>query len=171
MRSTRPGMRNDRLIAPAPSLVPGEVHVAYVGKMRPQLRHVPLQHRAQTVVLHPCEPRRRIDLRPEIDSEEAVALEPPRSHQDEDAESGIGKAEVGWLLLAMHADQEVDLIDGLVNGGEFALPIGIGCELRKALRHPHAEMAAKCAVARHSALAIAQHVDRRYIDEDVILLV
>src|SRR5262249_24230450 len=79
--------------------------------------------------------------------------------------------ELGWLLLAMHADQEVDLIDGLVNGGEIALPIGIGCEFRKALRHAHAEMAAKCAVARHAALAIAQHVDRCDIDEDVILLV
>jgi hypothetical protein len=62
---------------PAPSLVPGEVHVAYIGKMRPQLRHVPLQDRAQTVVLDPSEPRWRIDLRPEIDGEEAVALEPP----------------------------------------------------------------------------------------------
>src|SRR5258708_39430657 len=108
------------------------------------------------------------DLGSEIKSEEAVALEPPRSHQDEDAESCMRKAEVGWLLLAMHADQEVDLIDGLVNGGEIALPIGIGCELGEALRHAHAETAAKCAVARHAALAIAQHVDRRDIDEDVI---
>src|SRR5260370_42271415 len=125
-----------------------------MGKMRPQLRHVPLQHRAQTVVLHPCEPRRRIDLRSEINSEEAVALEPPRSHQDEDAESCIRKAEVGWLLLAMHADQEGDLIDGLVNGGEIALPIGIGCELGEALRPAHAGTAANCAVAPDAALAV-----------------
>src|SRR5262249_9073763 len=121
--------------------------------------------------LPPGEPGRRIDLRPEIGGEEAVALEPPRSHQDEDAESRVGKPELGWLLLAMHADQEVDLIDGLVNGGEIALPIGIGGELCEALRHAHAEMAAKCAVARHATLAIAQPVDRRDTDKDVILLV
>src|SRR5215831_5172899 len=30
---------------PPPSLVPREVHVADIGKMRPQLRHMPLQHR------------------------------------------------------------------------------------------------------------------------------
>src|SRR5215475_7043310 len=71
----------------------------------------------------------------------------------------------------MHADQEIDLVDGLVNGGEVALPIGIGRKLCEALRHAHAEMTAKFTVARHAALAIAQHVDRRDIDEDVILLV
>src|SRR5262249_61726639 len=60
---------------------------------------------------------------------------------------------------------------GLVNGGEIALPIGVGGELCEALRHAHAKMAAKCAVARHATLAITQHVDRRDIDKDVLLLV
>src|SRR5215471_4483382 len=71
----------------------------------------------------------------------------------------------------MHADQEIDLLDGFVDGGEIALPIGVGRKLCEALRHAHAEMAAKFAVARYATLAIAQDIGRRDIDEDVILLV
>src|SRR5262249_47397851 len=59
----------------------------------------------------------------------------------------------------------------VVDGPKFALPIGIGGELREALRHTHAEAVSQRAIARHAALAIAQHVGRRNIDEDVILLV
>src|SRR5262249_17901098 len=126
--------------------------------MRPQLRHVPLEYRTQIIVLYPCEAGRRIDLRSEIVGEEAIALEPPRCHQDEDAEGRIGKAEPGRRLLAMHADQEIDVLDSHVDGGKLALPVGIGRELREALRNAHAKIAAKRAVARYAALAIAQHV-------------
>jgi len=137
--------------------------------MRPQLWRVPLQHRAQAVIRNPFKARRRIGLRREIGGKEAVAFEPPGSHQDEDAESRIGKAEARRRFLTMHADDQIDLVDGLVDGGELALPIGIGGELGEALRHAHAEPAAKRAIARHAALAIAQHVGRGHIDEDVVL--
>jgi hypothetical protein len=39
----------------------------------------------------------------------------------------------------MQADQEIDLLDRFVNGGEIALPIGVGRELDEAFRHAHAE--------------------------------
>src|SRR5262249_57083072 len=95
---------------PLLSLAPRKIPVGDMGEMRPQLRHMPLQHGPQTVVLHPCEPRRRIDLRREIGGEEAVALEPPRSHQDEDAKSRVGKAGAHWWRVAMHSDSEIQRV-------------------------------------------------------------
>src|SRR5262245_66154246 len=124
--------------------------------MRPQLWCVPLQHGAHAVILHPCEARRRIDLRREVGGVEAVALEAARRHQDEDAERGVGESETRRRRLAMQADQEIDLLDRCVHSRELALPGGIRGELGEALRHPHAEIAAERAIARYATLAITQ---------------
>src|SRR5208283_2248199 len=45
------------------------------------------------VVGDPVHAERRVDLRAEVDGEEAVALQPPRGHQDEYAEGGVGEPE------------------------------------------------------------------------------
>ena len=50
-------------------------------------------HAGHAVVGDPVHAERRIDLGPEIDGEEAVALQPARRHQDEDAEGRVGEAE------------------------------------------------------------------------------
>ena len=47
------------------------------------------------LLLDPVDARRRIDLRRIVVGQEAVALEPPSGHQDEDAEGGIGDGEAG----------------------------------------------------------------------------
>ncbi len=61
------------------------------------------QWRRMTLVMpflvDPVHAERRVDLGPEVDGEEPVALQAPRRHQDEDAERGVGEAEAGRRRL------------------------------------------------------------------------
>jgi hypothetical protein len=56
-----------------------------------ECREVSQQDGPHGVALDPVKARRRIDLRPEIGCEEAVAFQPPRRHQDEHAEGGVAE--------------------------------------------------------------------------------
>src|SRR5262245_33524728 len=56
------------------------------------LRHVPLQNAREAVVADPLETLLCVNLRPVIVGEETIALEPPRRHQEEDAEGRLAKA-------------------------------------------------------------------------------
>ena len=45
------------------------------------------------LLVDPVQAERRVDLGPEVHGQETVALQPPRRHQDEDAERGVAEAE------------------------------------------------------------------------------
>ena len=77
---------------------------------RLELGEVPQQQRPHRVVLDPVEALLRVDLGPEVVGEEAVRLEPPRRHQDEDPERGVAEAEPLRLPLRVHPDHRVDLL-------------------------------------------------------------
>ena len=56
-------------------------------------------------------PNSRVDLRPEVVGEEAIALQPPRRHQDEDAERGFAEAEALGQRLGVEPGHQVDLLE------------------------------------------------------------
>ena len=58
-----------------------------------QLRAVPEQHAVQLLRSIQSMPERRVDLGPEVDGEEPVALQPPGRHQQEDPERGVAEPE------------------------------------------------------------------------------
>src|SRR5205807_9744685 len=60
---------------------------------RLERRKVAEQHGSHRVVLDPVDAFLRVHLGPVVTREEAVALEAPRGHQDEDAERGVAEAE------------------------------------------------------------------------------
>jgi hypothetical protein len=121
---------------------------------------------AQEDVLHlravdPLDPGLGVDLGPELGGEEAVALQPPRRHQDEHPERRVGEPEPGRERLRVHADLEVHLVDVVVvDAADLLGPLLVRGELveRAHARHPH--LLAEVVVARHAALAVAQDVER-----------
>src|SRR4029450_6060722 len=92
-------------------VVPRLETVADAIERRPEPREVPQQHGHQAVVVHPVDAGRRVDVGGEVLGDEAVALQPPRRHQDEDPEGGVAEAEAGRRGLAEQADHQVETID------------------------------------------------------------
>lgn len=70
----------------------------------PRNTRSPLQNVLHGSMLDPSEPLLRVRLLVELRGDEAVALQSPRCHQDEDAEGGVAKAEALWKRLAVRAD-------------------------------------------------------------------
>ena len=89
---------------------------------RRQLRIVPEQHVAHARPVDPVEPRLRVGLRVVVAGEEAVALQPPRRHQDEDAESRVAEAEALRQRLGIEPDHQVDLLDVAVDLPQLGRP-------------------------------------------------
>ncbi len=86
---------------------------------RRQLGVMSHQHRAHVVLGDPAHALGRVGLRGEVGGEEAVALQPPRCHQDEDAERGVAEAEAGRRRLGVQPHGQVDVLDGVVDRGQF----------------------------------------------------
>ena len=78
------------------------------------------ENRTQAVVGDPLEAGGRVDLGREVGGVEAVAAQPSRRHEDEYAEDSIGEPKAGRRSglrpgLAQRADQEIDVLDGLID--------------------------------------------------------
>ncbi len=66
---------------------------------------MPQQHRFHAVVTNPIQAEVGVDFGPIVVGKEAIALEPPRCHQDEDAEGGVAEAEALRQILRQEPDQ------------------------------------------------------------------
>ena len=126
------------------------------------------QHLAHAVFLNPGDAGRRVDFRRIVVGEEAIALDAPARHDDEDAKRRVGDGKARRLGLGERAGQEVDALDVAVDRRELALPLRIFGELLKARGHAHPQHAAERAIARHAALAIAQNVGGGEVGEDAL---
>src|SRR5690348_18478374 len=90
---------------------------------------VPQDDAGHPVLVDPIEPERRIDFRAIVDREEAIALQPPRRHEDEDTERGVAEAEAFRRRLRMQANHRVDVLDVFVEVLDPADGVLIGREL------------------------------------------
>ena len=95
--------------------LPRRERVRNTLERRLELGEVPQEQRPHRVVLDPVDPLLRVHLGPEVVREEAVRLEPPRRHEDEDSEGGVAEAEPFGLPLGIHPDHRVDLLRVLVD--------------------------------------------------------
>ena len=64
-------------------------------------------HLFQTCPCNPLETGSRIELRSVVRSEEPVALESSRRHENEDTKGGVAEPEAPWQWLAEHPDHRV----------------------------------------------------------------
>ena len=71
---------------------------------RRELWTVPNDNVGEAVVLHPLNSERTVNLWPEIDREEPVAVQPTRGHQDEDSEGGVTEPKALRQRLGEEAD-------------------------------------------------------------------
>src|SRR3954468_22330193 len=76
-----------------PGAPPGCERVPDAFERRRELGEVTDEQRSHRVALDPVDAFLRIDLGAVVDREEAVRLEPPRRHQDEDPERGVAEPE------------------------------------------------------------------------------
>ena len=115
--------------------------------------------------LDPVEALGRVDLGRVVVGEEAVALQPPRRHQDEDPEGGVAEAEAGRQRLGEQPDLEVDAVDvPVVDVADLLAHFGFVGEVLELLDPRLAQRLAEVVVAPHAALAVAQDVDRPEVD-------
>ena len=122
------------------------------------------------IVGDPVDAERRIDLGPEIHGQEAVALQPPRGHQDEDAEGRIAEAEAGRRRLGHQPDDRIDLVDIAIDLLEQAHVLGARRQLFPARDARPVQPGAEVIVARHAAPARAHDIDHGEVDDLVVAL-
>ena len=72
---------------------------------------MPQQDARHVVVVDPVEPGLGVDPGSVIRREEAVAVEAPGGHEDEDAKRRVGEAEPSGFRLRVQADREVNPVD------------------------------------------------------------
>ena len=132
---------------------------------------VPQQHVAHARLVDPVEPGLRVRLRVVVAREEAVALQPPRRHQDEDAEGRVAEAESLRQRLGVEPDHQVDLLDVAVHIPQLRRPGRVVRQLLERGRRLQVEEAPELVVAGHAALADPEHVDRREVDDGAVRLV
>ena len=149
---------------------PGRESAATLRKQRGQFRTVPLDDALHAVVGHPVHAERRVDLGPEVDVEEAIALQPPRGHQDENAEGGVAEAKAFRRRFAEQSDHRVDQIDVLVDILQQADVLGIGGEILPPAYARLVQGGAEIVVARHPPTASPHQVGDRHIDDLAVAL-
>src|SRR5262245_11085368 len=69
-----------------------------------QLRTVSKDHAGHSILFDPVHSEGRIDFRTEVHSQEAIALQPPRRHENKDPKRRVGKTETLWHRLREKAD-------------------------------------------------------------------
>src|SRR5262249_2728586 len=94
--------------------------VAGARQRRGKLRTVAQEDAGHAVVGNPVDAQRRVDLGPEINGQEPIALEAPRSHQQEYAKGGITEAETHRHGLGKQADHGVDHVELAVDVAQLA---------------------------------------------------
>src|SRR3712207_614134 len=98
---------------PAHSL-PGGKSVLDPAQRRLQLGKVSEQDGQHIVVVDPVETNLRVYLWGEVRSEEPVTVQPPRCHENKDAEGSIAEPEPLRPGLCEHANYEVYPVDVIV---------------------------------------------------------
>jgi len=116
-------------------------------------------------VLHPIKAFLGVHLSVPSSSNESITLKPSASHEDEDAEGRVAKAEALWQNLAVRSDEGVDLVDlALVHfaesGGELFVA---ACEFFEGLGNAHPKQAAECRVTRDASLTVSQDIDGAHV--------
>src|SRR6266849_2136141 len=145
---------------------PGGECVVRAAHRGAQIRVVALQHVDHRRVLDPLHADRRVHLRRVILAEVAIAFQPPRSHQDEDAEGGVAEAEPGWFGLGEHADHQVQTGDAaFVNITHLARPARVVRHFVEARDRPQMHQAAEQRIAWHAKLTHTHDVDGAQVDD------
>ena len=118
-------------------------------------------------VLHPSKAFLRVHLRIPGSSNEAIALQPPASHEDEDAERGVTEAKARRQRLAVGSDERVDFVDvAIVHFAETDGEVFVAaCELFECLRDAHPEQATESCVPGYASLTVSQDIDGAHVSD------
>jgi len=123
-------------------------------------REVSYQDILHRGIRYPVEAFGSVRLLIELRSDEPIALQPPRCHQDEDPELRIAEAESLGERLDLAADDHIDHLDVLVDllqllskrfvaSGEFDEGLWVG----------HVQLSTHLAISGHASFTIAEDVD------------
>lgn len=128
---------------------------------------MPAHNIAHSGVLHPSKALLGVHLSIPSSSNEPIALQPPTSHEDKNAESRVAEAEARWQQLAVRSDECVDFVDvAVVHFAESDGKVFVAaCELFEGLWDTHPEQAAEGRVARDASLAVSQDVDGAHVPD------
>src|SRR5437764_15285381 len=124
-----------------------------------KLRCMTCQYARQAVTLDPLHTTRRVDLGRVVSGEEAVALEPARRHEDEDAKRRVAEAESSGLWRGVQTDGQVDPVNVPVHLAQLVDPDWI---VRQFLdcNHPRlVQQLMECVVATNSPRPSSQYGD------------
>ena len=110
--------------------VPRQECVGQAFQRRLQLRVVAQQDVLHLGLGHPVDSGLGVDLGPEFAGEEAIALEPPGGHQDEDPERRVREPEPGRQRLRVHPHLQVHPVDVVVvDAADLLGPLPVAREL------------------------------------------
>ena len=120
-----------------------------------------LDDRAEGVVGNPVESSLGIHPCGEVAREEAVTLQSPWRHEQEDAERRLTEGKAGRLRLGEHAGHQVHAVDiAVVDPAQFFDPLRVIGQLLEPVDPRQVDQLAEVVVPRHAELPRAQDVSR-----------